>query len=135
MLSSVWSSSKNQEMFSDSEISLEWDPASWVNIHHLEYTDGGILDPDDVLADVVEDKDKAERVGAVQLGEEKALGTLIAAFQYFKGASKKDGTAKLKELSSRACCNWTRVNGIKLKRVQLRLEKRKTFFTMRVMKD
>nr|XP_025037845.1 partitioning defective 3 homolog B [Pelodiscus sinensis] len=34
------------------------DPAYWVNIHHLEYTDGGILDPDDVLADVVEDKDK-----------------------------------------------------------------------------
>lgn len=38
------------------------DPASWVNIHHLEYTDGGILDPDDVLADVVEDKDKVELV-------------------------------------------------------------------------
>ncbi|XP_067404942.1 partitioning defective 3 homolog B isoform X2 [Emydura macquarii macquarii] len=36
----------------------EKDPAYWVNIHHLEYTDGGILDPDDVLADVVEDKDK-----------------------------------------------------------------------------
>ncbi|XP_030065754.1 partitioning defective 3 homolog B isoform X2 [Microcaecilia unicolor] len=30
----------------------------WVKIRHLEYTDGGILDPDDVLADVVEDKDK-----------------------------------------------------------------------------
>lgn len=40
----------------------EKDPASWVNIHHLEYTDGGILDPDDVLADVVEDKDKVELV-------------------------------------------------------------------------
>lgn len=37
------------------------DPTYWVNIHHLEYTDGGILDPDDVLADVVEDKDKVER--------------------------------------------------------------------------
>ena len=35
------------------------DPGYWVKIHHLEYTDGGILDPDDVLADVVEDKDKA----------------------------------------------------------------------------
>uniref|UniRef100_A0A2K5VK86 Partitioning defective 3 homolog B n=2 Tax=Macaca fascicularis TaxID=9541 RepID=A0A2K5VK86_MACFA len=33
-------------------------PGYWVKIHHLEYTDGGILDPDDVLADVVEDKDK-----------------------------------------------------------------------------
>ncbi|XP_053137545.1 partitioning defective 3 homolog B isoform X2 [Hemicordylus capensis] len=36
----------------------EKDPSYWVNIHHLEYTDGGILDPDDILADVVEDKDK-----------------------------------------------------------------------------
>ena len=31
-----------------------------MKIHHLEYTDGGILDPDDVLADVVEDKDKVD---------------------------------------------------------------------------
>ena len=37
------------------------DPGYWVKIHHLEYTDGGILDPDDVLADVVEDKDKLEK--------------------------------------------------------------------------
>ncbi|XP_043931890.1 partitioning defective 3 homolog B [Protopterus annectens] len=36
----------------------EKDTRDWVKIHHLEYTDGGILDPDDVLADVVEDKDK-----------------------------------------------------------------------------
>ncbi|XP_004407558.1 PREDICTED: partitioning defective 3 homolog B isoform X2 [Odobenus rosmarus divergens] len=36
----------------------EKDPGYWVKIHHLEYTDGGILDPDDLLADVVEDKDK-----------------------------------------------------------------------------
>ncbi|XP_036110619.1 partitioning defective 3 homolog B [Molossus molossus] len=36
----------------------EKDPGYWVKIHHLEYTDGGILDPDDILADVVEDKDK-----------------------------------------------------------------------------
>ncbi|KAL1770960.1 partitioning defective 3-like B isoform X1 [Sigmodon hispidus] len=38
------------------------DPGYWVKIHHLEYTDGGILDPDDVLADVVEDKDKLTAV-------------------------------------------------------------------------
>ncbi|XP_041056776.1 partitioning defective 3 homolog B-like isoform X1 [Carcharodon carcharias] len=29
-----------------------------IKIHHLEYMDGGILDPDDILIDVVEDKDK-----------------------------------------------------------------------------
>ncbi|XP_069082090.1 partitioning defective 3 homolog B isoform X1 [Pleurodeles waltl] len=36
----------------------EKEPGGWVKVHHLEYTDGGILDPDDVLADLVEDKDK-----------------------------------------------------------------------------
>uniref|UniRef100_A0A096MDL3 Par-3 family cell polarity regulator beta n=1 Tax=Poecilia formosa TaxID=48698 RepID=A0A096MDL3_POEFO len=29
-----------------------------VNIHHLEYTDGGILDIDDLLSDLVEDREK-----------------------------------------------------------------------------
>ncbi|KAM6398677.1 partitioning defective 3 homolog B isoform 5-T5 [Pluvialis apricaria] len=53
----------------------EKDPTSWVNIHHLEYTDGGILDPDDVLADVVEDKDK-----------------LIAVFDEQETHPKTDGT-------------------------------------------
>ncbi|XP_045662511.1 partitioning defective 3 homolog B isoform X2 [Ursus americanus] len=43
--------------WSELEMSSD-DPGYWVKIHHLEYTDGGILDPDDVLADVVEDKDK-----------------------------------------------------------------------------
>ncbi|KAK9410891.1 partitioning defective 3 B like [Crotalus adamanteus] len=38
----------------------EKNPSHWVNVHHLEYTDGGILDPDDILADVVEDKDKVD---------------------------------------------------------------------------
>ncbi|KAK2108600.1 hypothetical protein P7K49_013765 [Saguinus oedipus] len=42
-------------------------PGYWVKIHHLEYTDGGILDPDDVLADVVEDKDKANVFSKTEL--------------------------------------------------------------------
>ena len=29
-----------------------------VRTHHVEYCDGGILDPDDVLSDLVDDKDK-----------------------------------------------------------------------------
>ncbi|XP_065526204.1 partitioning defective 3 homolog B isoform X1 [Lathamus discolor] len=53
----------------------EKDPASWVNIHHLEYTDGGILDPDDVLADVVEDKDKLIAVYDEQETHRKTDGT------------------------------------------------------------
>ncbi|XP_041259205.1 partitioning defective 3 homolog B isoform X2 [Onychostruthus taczanowskii] len=53
----------------------EKDPASWVNIHHLEYTDGGILDPDDVLADVVEDKDKLIAIYDEQETPRKIDGT------------------------------------------------------------
>ncbi|XP_019409316.1 PREDICTED: partitioning defective 3 homolog B isoform X4 [Crocodylus porosus] len=53
----------------------EKDPAYWVNIHHLEYTDGGILDPDDVLADVVEDKDKLIAVYDEQESHHKIDGT------------------------------------------------------------
>lgn len=29
-----------------------------VRTHHVEYCDGGILDPDDILSDLVDDKDK-----------------------------------------------------------------------------
>ena len=34
-----------------------------VRTHHVEYCDGGILDPDDILSDLVEDKDKVRASG------------------------------------------------------------------------
>lgn len=34
-----------------------------VRTHHVEYADGGILDPDDVLTDLVEDRDKVSLQG------------------------------------------------------------------------
>ncbi|XP_016150992.1 partitioning defective 3 homolog B-like [Sinocyclocheilus grahami] len=37
---------------------LEQEGYFLVRTHHVEYCDGGILDPDDVLTDLVEDKDK-----------------------------------------------------------------------------
>ncbi|XP_056436546.1 partitioning defective 3 homolog B [Gadus chalcogrammus] len=37
---------------------LEQDGDFLVRTHHVEYCDGGILDPDDILSDLVEDKDK-----------------------------------------------------------------------------
>jgi len=52
------------------------------------------------------------------------------AFQYLKGAYKKDGGKRF----SRACCNRTRGNGFKLKEGRFRLDIRKKFFTMRVVK-
>ncbi|KAL2087665.1 hypothetical protein ACEWY4_016493 [Coilia grayii] len=38
---------------------VEQDGEVRVRTHHVEYADGGILDPDDILTDVVEDRDKA----------------------------------------------------------------------------
>ena len=55
---------------------------------------------------------------------------LTVAFQYLKGAYKKDRD----RLFSRACCNRTRAHGFKLKEGRFRLDRRKTFFTMRVVK-
>ncbi|KAL6481227.1 hypothetical protein MHYP_G00093070 [Metynnis hypsauchen] len=37
---------------------VEQDGEFLVRTHHVEYVDGGILDPDDMLTDLVEDKDK-----------------------------------------------------------------------------
>lgn len=34
-----------------------------VRTHHVEYADGGILDPDDMLTDLVEDRDKVSPRG------------------------------------------------------------------------
>ncbi|KAK4818093.1 LOW QUALITY PROTEIN: hypothetical protein QYF61_005670, partial [Mycteria americana] len=50
--------------------------------------------------------------------------------QYLKGAYKKDGV----KLFRRACCNRTRGNGFKLKEDKFRLDMRKKFVIMRVVK-
>ncbi|XP_037691527.1 partitioning defective 3 homolog isoform X5 [Choloepus didactylus] len=34
------------------------DPNYWIQVHRLEHGDGGILDPDDILCDVADDKDR-----------------------------------------------------------------------------
>ena len=57
-------------------------------------------------------------------------GDLIAAFQYLKGAHKKDGD----RLFSRACCDSTTGDGFKLKEGRFRLDIRKKVFTMRVVR-
>lgn len=41
---------------------LEQEGDFLVRTHHVEYCDGGILDPDDVLSDLVEDKDKVRNL-------------------------------------------------------------------------
>ncbi|XP_052003879.1 partitioning defective 3 homolog B-like isoform X1 [Xyrauchen texanus] len=63
---------------------LEQEGDFLVRTHHVEYCDGGILDPDDVLTDLVEDKDKliavyeeqeAQQRGAVSPGNGTGTGT------------------------------------------------------------
>jgi len=52
------------------------------------------------------------------------------AFQYVKGAYRKDG----KNLFSKACCDRTRNNGFKLREGRFRLDIRKKFLAIRVVK-
>ncbi|KAK4827389.1 hypothetical protein QYF61_017794 [Mycteria americana] len=70
---------------------------------------------------------QAERVGVVQPGEEKAVGR---PYSSLPGAYRKDGD----RLYSKACCDRTRSNGFKLREGRCRLDLRKTFFAMRVVR-
>ncbi|KAK4831123.1 hypothetical protein QYF61_015426, partial [Mycteria americana] len=63
--------------------------------------------------------------------EKRRLGRhLIATFQYLKGAYKVNED----KLFSKACCNRARGDDFKLKEGRFRLDIRKKFFTMRVVK-
>jgi len=68
-------------------------------------------------------KDRLRELGSFNLERKRLWGDLIAAFQYLKGAYKKDGD----RLFSRVCCGRTRGNGFKLKEGRYRLDIRKKF--------
>jgi len=64
-------------------------------------------------------------LGLFSLEKRTLCGDLIAAFQYLKGAY---------ETFYKTCRDKTRSDGIKLKEGRFRLDRKKKFFTMRVVK-
>ncbi|XP_077947363.1 partitioning defective 3 homolog B-like isoform X4 [Gasterosteus aculeatus] len=58
---------------------LEQEGDFLVRTHHVEYCDGGILDPDDVLSDLVEDKDKLMAVYEEQEAQQRGVANTRSA--------------------------------------------------------
>jgi len=68
-------------------------------------------------------------LGLLSWQERRLQGDLTAACQYLKGLYKKDG----EELFT-GTCDGTRGNGFTLKKGRFRLDLRKKFFTLRVVR-
>ena len=75
-------------------------------------------------------EERLRELGLFSLEKRRLWGNLIAAFQYLKGAYKKDGD----RLFNKACCDRTRGDGFKLKEGRFGLDMRKKSFTTKVVK-
>jgi len=75
-------------------------------------------------------EDRLRELGLFSMEKRSLQGDLRAAFQYLKGAYRKDGEG----LFTRVCSDRTRGKSFEPKEGRFRLDIRKKFFTMKVVK-
>ncbi|KFQ30293.1 Uncharacterized protein B0403.1, partial [Merops nubicus] len=75
-------------------------------------------------------EDRLRELGLFSLEKRRLRGDLTVAFQYLTGAYKKAGEGSFRMSGN----DTTRWNGVKLERGRFRLDVRKKFFTMRVVR-
>ena len=97
-------------------------------VNMLDRRDAIQRDPDRVKH--LSYEDRLRELGLFTLEKRRLWGDVTAAFQYLKGACRKEGEG----LFIRECGDRTRGNSFKLKEGSFRLDIRKKFFTVRVVR-
>ncbi|PKU41114.1 hypothetical protein llap_8584 [Limosa lapponica baueri] len=75
-------------------------------------------------------EDRLREFRLFSLEKRRLQGDLTVVFEYLKGAHMRDGEG----LFIRECSDWMRSNGFKMEECRFRLDIRKKFFTMRVVR-